>query len=86
MNIAQEEIQPIPDRILSWRTCQGFIDLYIEKAEHTETLKQAYELAELDFQTAYKSRRYLSYTVFLTSKWQLANKLLKKRKAHNQTK
>jgi hypothetical protein len=78
--IDQVEIQPIPDRVLSWLTVPGFIALYIEKAQDTSTLKQAYELAEKDFQKAYKFRRYMDYMNFLKSKWYYANKVLKKNK------
>jgi hypothetical protein len=74
------EIQPIPDEVLSWLTVHGFIDLYIEKAQTTSTLKQAYELAEADFQKAYKKRRYMDFKNFIKSKWYYANNVLRKNK------
>tara|TARA_R110002096_G_scaffold58786_1_gene147814 strand:+ start:2243 stop:2497 length:255 start_codon:yes stop_codon:yes gene_type:complete len=82
----KKEIQPIPDNVLSWLTVKGFINLYIEKAQQTSTLKNAYELAEIDYQTAYKRRRYTCYENFISAKWQYVNRILRKNKNQNQTK
>lgn len=76
----EEEIQPIPDRVLNWLTVAGFIALYMEKQSETSTLKAAYLLAEKDFLKAYKKRKYNCYQTFINAKWQWTRRMLDKNK------
>ncbi len=77
----KKEIIPIPDDVLSWLTVGGFIGLYYEYSNNTTTLKAAYELAETDYQKAYRKRKYVSYDTFLRAKWQYTKRLLRAKKS-----
>lgn len=82
----EEIINPIPDRVLSWYTIEGFLELYYEYAQNTSTYKAAYELAEKDYMKAYKRRRYMDYENFIKSKYYYSRRLLKRKKKERERK
>lgn len=86
INTKTEEINPIPDKVLSWLTVAGFLELYYEYRPQTKTLKQAYQLAEKDYSKAYKRNKYVDYASFLRAKWGYINREMKKRKKERNSK
>jgi hypothetical protein len=80
----EEKMITIPEKSLEWLTIGGFIELYQTYIEPNSTYKSAYQAAEMDFQNAFKRRRYKDYQSFIQSKWRYQTKLLKEHK--NQTK